>query len=155
MTKRHRTKHQRRSQLSWQWVIGVVALVAIVAIAIVMIVYGRGGSTPGGLPTTVSVAEASAMRSAGVTVVDVSTSEEYVQAHIPGARSIPVAELSGRLSELPRDTDILVVCASGTRSAAARDLLLLNGFSRVTSLSGGLAAWMAAGQPTASGPEQD
>lgn len=49
-------------------------------------------------------------RAGTVTVLDVRPDEEYSAAHIPGALSIPLEELRGRLSELPADREIVAYC---------------------------------------------
>lgn len=49
-------------------------------------------------------------RAGTVTVLDVRPDEEYDAAHIPGALSIPLEELSGRLSELPEDREVVAYC---------------------------------------------
>ena len=81
-------------------------------------------------------------------VVDVREPLEYAGGHLPGALSIPQAELALHLGELPRDRDLLVVCEGGTRSARAARFLKQTGFSRVTNLVGGTGAWRQAGLPT-------
>lgn len=43
-------------------------------------------------------------------ILDVRPQVEYEQGHIPGARSIPVDELENRLSELPREQEIVAYC---------------------------------------------
>jgi rhodanese-related sulfurtransferase len=43
-------------------------------------------------------------------VLDVRPVEEYGVGHIPGARSIPLAELKGRLRELPKTREIVAYC---------------------------------------------
>lgn len=45
-----------------------------------------------------------------VTVVDVRPYEEYQQGHILHARSIPLAELERRLTELPSDREVVAYC---------------------------------------------
>ncbi len=45
-----------------------------------------------------------------VAVVDVRPAEEFAAGHIPGAASIPLAELAERLDELPRDVEIVAYC---------------------------------------------
>ncbi|HEV7665477.1 MAG TPA: MBL fold metallo-hydrolase [Chloroflexota bacterium] len=80
-------------------------------------------------------------------VVDVREPAEYAAGHVPGARSIPQAELALHLDELPRDQDLLVVCEGGVRSARAARFLKQTGFSRVTNLLGGTSAWRHAGLP--------
>jgi rhodanese-related sulfurtransferase len=55
--------------------------------------------------------------------------------------------LQSRLSELPFDRDIVVVCLSGHRSKEGMTLLQRAGFSRASCMTGGLTAWKAAGYP--------
>ena len=50
------------------------------------------------------------VRSGEVTVLDVRPTVEYQAAHIPGALSVPLRELERRLSELPRDREIVAYC---------------------------------------------
>ena len=50
------------------------------------------------------------VREGAVTVLDVRPSEEYNAGHIAGAISIPLKELQLRLSELPRDQEIVAYC---------------------------------------------
>jgi rhodanese-related sulfurtransferase len=92
------------------------------------------------------------MREAGAFILDVRQPEEWLDHHIPGSTLIPLGELPARLSELPEDKEILVVCRSGNRSAEGRDILLEAGFEQVTSMAGGLTEWRSAGYPTVSGP---
>jgi rhodanese-related sulfurtransferase len=58
---------------------------------------------------------------------------------VPGAVNIPLPELRARLSELPRDREILVTCRSGQRAYYATRILLQHGF-QVRNLSGGMLA---------------
>jgi rhodanese-related sulfurtransferase len=83
----------------------------------------------------------------GVFLLDVRTQEEWDEYHAPDTTLIPLDQLEGRLDELPQDEEIVVVCRSGNRSQAGRDILRNNGFERSTSMSGGLNAWRAAGYP--------
>jgi rhodanese-related sulfurtransferase len=55
----------------------------------------------------------------------------------PRAVNIPLGELRGRLAELPRDQEILVICRSGRRAYYAMRMLLENGF-KTRNLSGGM-----------------
>ena len=71
---------------------------------------------------------------------------------VPDSTLIPVGELENRLDEVPRDREIVVVCRSGNRSRTGRDILLKAGYPQVTSVTGGLKQWQAAGYPTVSGP---
>ncbi|MBZ0307611.1 MAG: rhodanese-like domain-containing protein [Anaerolineae bacterium] len=105
-------------------------------------------STTAALPAEVSVADAAALRDDGAFVLDVREQDEWDAVHIPGAHLIPLGELSSRLSELPKDQEIVVVCRSGNRSASGRDILKDAGFSQVTSMAGGMNEWQSAGLPT-------
>jgi rhodanese-related sulfurtransferase len=81
-------------------------------------------------------------------VLDVREPHEYAAGHVPGALSIPQADLALRLEELPRERELLVVCESGRRSLAAAKFLKQVGFSKVSNLAGGTSAWRNAGRPT-------
>lgn len=82
-----------------------------------------------------------------LTVIDVRTPAEYASGHLPGALNIPLGELRRALPAL-RDAasrrDLLVVCASGRRSADACEILAGHGIAAAT-LDGGTSAWAAAG----------
>ncbi len=71
--------------------------------------------------------------------------------HIPGAVSAPLEELSARAkggSLGERDAPLAVVCATGARSAqAAVRLKRVLGFTHVTNVRGGTAAWADSGLP--------
>ena len=108
-------------------------------------------STVNALPTEISVAEASQMKTDGAFVLDVRQPDEWTAVHMPGANLIPLDQLASRLSEVPQDVPIVVVCRSGNRSAQGRDLLLQAGFTQVTSMAGGMNDWAANGLPTESG----
>ena len=84
---------------------------------------------------------------AQVFLLDVRTPAEYREAHLDGARLIPVDQLSGRLAEIPRDRPVLVYCAVGSRSAQAFNLLARRGYPEVYNLDGGIYAWAAQGLP--------
>lgn len=99
------------------------------------------------LPVEVDVVRTVAMRAAGAFVVDVREPDEWAAGHIEGAKLISLGDLISRVSEVPKDRDVVVVCRSGNRSAQGRDILLGAGFTAVTSMAGGMSAWVAAGQP--------
>ena len=103
------------------------------------------------VPATVSVAEAAGLRDDGAFMLDVREPDEWAAGHIPGATLIPLGELAARTSEVPHDQQIVVVCRSGNRSAQGRDILLEAGFPAVTSLTGGMTDWSAAGLPMETG----
>jgi rhodanese-related sulfurtransferase/rubrerythrin len=78
------------------------------------------------------------------TLLDVRQDFEYAEGHLPGARHIPLPELSERLGELDKHLPILAYCRSGMRSLAAANLLAGQGFRELMSLKGGILAWEGA-----------
>ena len=85
------------------------------------------------------------------TVLDVREPDEYAAGHIPGALSIPQADLAVRLREVPRQQHLLVACRGGMRSLASARFLNGVGYDRVTNLEGGTLGWIRAGHPVATG----
>ena len=76
-----------------------------------------------------------------VCLVDLREEWEYdAQAPLPGARRIPYPAFSRRMAELDSATEIVLYCSNGIRSQLAIMLLRRAGFTRVTSLHGGIAA---------------
>jgi hydroxyacylglutathione hydrolase len=80
-------------------------------------------------------------------VLDVREPAEYAAGHVPGARSLPQADLALQLDQVPREREVLVVCQGGTRSVRAARFLRQVGYHKVTNLSGGTAGWKAVGNP--------
>ena len=83
-----------------------------------------------------------------VIVIDVRPLAEYEAAHLPFARSLPLAEIEQRLSELPRDKDIVAYCRGPfcLLSDEALALLQARGY-RVRKILDGVSEWQAAGMP--------
>jgi rhodanese-related sulfurtransferase len=92
------------------------------------------------------------MRAGDVTVIDVRPEDEYVAGHVPGALSIPVAELKRRLGEIPKRRQVVAYCRGPycVFSAEAVTLLRKNGY-RARRTEEGLPDWRAAGWPIAQG----
>ena len=72
-------------------------------------------------------------------LLDVRNPPELAVESVPGALNIPLPQLRGRLGELPRDREILVICRSAVRAYYATRILLQNGFT-ARNLSGGMLA---------------
>jgi len=88
-------------------------------------------------------------------ILDVQTRENNNQASIPMALSIPLAELSDRTNELPKNKEIIVVdsgegCESCQRGA---EILLDSGFTDIKKLDGGVTGWADAGYPITMGQD--
>lgn len=82
----------------------------------------------------------------GAQVIDVREDWEYSSGHIPGARHIPLGQLPAQIDGL--QGPLIVVCASGGRSASAAQYLAENGVQDVANLLGGTGGWINAGLPT-------
>lgn len=134
-------------------ILPLFAAVVLVLIAAAVGIWAltRNNNKSAALPREISVSEAYAQREAGAFMLDVREPSEWTEYHMPGATLIPLGELEARLTEVPRDQKVIVVCRSGNRSASGRDILLKYGFSQVTSMAGGMNAWSAAGYPTETG----
>ena len=83
-------------------------------------------------------------------VVDVREPEEYQDGHIAQAKLIPLGELNLHLAELPKDQEIVCVCASGSRSSVATRHLLGAGYQAIN-MDGGMYYWQHAGLPVKAG----
>ena len=77
----------------------------------------------------------------GEMLIDVRGPSETENGTVPGARLIPLARLLDELDTLDKDTPTVVYCAGGYRSSIAASLLRANGFTSVSDLIGGYAAW--------------
>jgi rhodanese-related sulfurtransferase len=87
-------------------------------------------------------------------ILDVREPQEFALGHVEGAHNIPLNSLRGRMSELPRDREILVYCAVGQRSYYASRALGLNGFS-ARNISGGMRTYQAESGGPPSGKRKD
>ncbi len=76
-------------------------------------------------------------------VLDVRQPEEYREGHIAGSKLIPLGELNKRINELPKDKEIICVCASGSRSRSAAKFLISAGYNAFD-MQGGMFMWQRA-----------
>jgi len=91
-------------------------------------------------PAEVQAAQANGKRPV---MIDVREQDEYTQGFIPGSKWIPRGFLELRIEDAvpERDTPVVIYCAGGTRSALAAKSLKELGYSNVSSMAGGFAAW--------------
>jgi rhodanese-related sulfurtransferase len=92
------------------------------------------------------------MQAGDVTVIDVRPAEEYRAAHIPGALSIPVAQLKRRLAEIPKRKEVVAYCRGPycVYSVEAVEFLRERGY-RARRTDEGLPDWRGSGLPVAVG----
>jgi rhodanese-related sulfurtransferase len=81
-----------------------------------------------------------------VVILDVREDKEYNLGTIPGAVTIGRSNLEKNVeAQVPRDKTVILVCASGNRSAFAAEQLLKMGYEHVRSLKEGFSGWVAEG----------
>jgi len=86
-------------------------------------------------------------------LLDVRTTSEFEDAHIPNAINISHNELSKRLAELSgaENTQIIIYCRSGVRAGIAKRILAANGFSKLDHLAGDFNKWDSNNLPILTG----
>ncbi len=78
-----------------------------------------------------------------VILLDVRESNEWNLGHLPGAVHVPRGTLEGKVElVVPRDREIVIYCAGGSRSALAADTMRQMGYDNVCSMSGGWREWV-------------
>jgi rhodanese-related sulfurtransferase len=111
---------------------------------------GRDGRTQAG---EVNVDEAYQLYQGGALILDVRNQSEREAYHAPNTTWIPLDQLPGRVNELPRDRQIVVVCSSVACSQQGRDILVAAGWS-ASSMKDGFDIWYARGYPIEDAPPQ-
>jgi glyoxylase-like metal-dependent hydrolase (beta-lactamase superfamily II)/rhodanese-related sulfurtransferase len=103
--------------------------------------------------TRVSPERAAEQLAANATIklIDVRAAGERAKTSIERSVHIPLQRLVEDVRYLPKNTPVLVHCAGGYRSSTAASLLQREGFTNVTELAGGIAAWEASGNPVVKG----
>lgn len=81
--------------------------------------------------------------------IDVREDHEYARDHARGARHLGRGILERDIETVipNKQTDIVLYCGGGYRSALAAHSLQQMGYARVTSMIGGIKAWKDAGYP--------
>lgn len=123
----------------------LVAIAAISGIALMLPAFRGSGKRAS--PTEVT----QLINRGKTTILDVRDAAEYAAGHLRDAKHIPLGELSSRIAELDKSKGktVVVVCQRGSRAERAVRQLTAAGFTDVTTLDGGMAAWQAAGLPLA------
>jgi rhodanese-related sulfurtransferase len=84
-------------------------------------------------------------------IVDVRNPDEFARVRVPGSVLLPLTAFVQRYNELPGDRPLLLLCATGARSASATAFLLRSGFTEAANVVGGITAWYHAGLPIRTG----
>jgi len=95
------------------------------------------------------------VRAGETTLIDVRPREEYVAGHIPGAISVPLADLKKRLGDVPKGRDIVAYCRGPycVMALDAVDLLRRKGF-RAHRMEHGVLEWRAQGWRVETGADR-
>ena len=80
-------------------------------------------------------------------LIDVRSIQEFAQGHIKGAINISHSEISRRLSEIPKDKDLILYCRTGRRVGVAAKILAKNGYTKLYHLDGDMVVWMRNNRP--------
>jgi rhodanese-related sulfurtransferase len=104
-------------------------------------------SSSGAAVATIDVREAFERQRKGARLIDVRSPQEFRAGHPKGARNISPQQIKSDTTGLKKDADVLVICASGHRSASAARQFAGMGFTSVSNVRGGLHAWAGAGLP--------
>ena len=101
--------------------------------------------------TNVDAVKARMDRGDKFVLVDVREESEFAKDHLPGAihlgKGIIERDIEARVPEL--DTEMILYCGGGFRSALVADNLQKMGYTNVESMDGGWRGWLEAGLPTA------
>jgi rhodanese-related sulfurtransferase len=73
-------------------------------------------------------------------IIDVREQHEWDYYHLPDSIHMPMRQIPNRLSEIPQDQHLYIICAHGVRSAVVTDFLLNQNYTKVYNVAGGMAA---------------
>jgi rhodanese-related sulfurtransferase len=83
-----------------------------------------------------------------LTFIDLRPAKEFQQSRLPGARSIPIAEMANRFSEIPKTGRVILYCACQTYDVADRAVFLeYRGFRNIFVMLEGYPGWVKRGYP--------
>lgn len=81
-----------------------------------------------------------------VVLLDVRSSKEYKEGHIPGAIHYFVGKMAKSLPAIAKDKTIIIQCQSGDRATIASSYLEKNGFENVLNYRGSMLDWLQQGK---------
>jgi len=102
-------------------------------------------------PVEVDIEQLEGALTAGIPLIDVRETDEYVEGHVPGAVLLPMSEIADRAAEIPADGQVFVICHLGGRSLKVVQWLRQMGVD-AWSVEGGTKAWSDSGREIATGP---
>lgn len=136
-----------------------IVLILMVMLAVILmstVMYGCGGNDSNGESNSTAPQESTSVSYKDITadelktmmsanknliVVDVREKDEWDEGHIAGSTLIPTSKFQNRVSELPKEKAIALVCLSGARSTQVADYLIKLGYKEVYNLRDGISSW--------------
>jgi rhodanese-related sulfurtransferase len=83
-----------------------------------------------------------------MTFIDMRPAKEYQQTRLPGARSLPIAEVANRFSEIPKTGRVVLYCDCKTYDIADRAVFLeYRGYRNIFVMPEGYSGWVKRGYP--------
>ena len=124
---------------SWLRVMGMLIGLAGLTVSPALAGHGAGGVVP-----SYSAEHVKRFIETGepVVLVDLRPSVAYRTAHLPGARSVPLSELEGRLGEIPRAGRVVLYGESILEASEAYTRLRDRGYRNAGVLEDGFAGWI-------------
>lgn len=102
-----------------------------------------------GIPNLSPYAATQLLNEGDALFLDVREEKEYKSGHIKGARSLPVNEVDKQIHDIEKykERDVVVYCESGMRASKVTSKLKKSGFTKVSTIAGGLVQWEKANLP--------
>ncbi len=83
-----------------------------------------------------------------LTFIDLRPTKEYQQTRLPGARSIPIAEVANRYAEIPKIGRVILYCDCKTYDISDRAVFLeYRGYRNIFVMPEGYSGWVKRGYP--------
>lgn len=73
--------------------------------------------------------------------VDVREEDEFNSGHIEGMINLPLSSLEENYSQIPKDSEVVLICRSGNRSMQAAEILESHGYTKLINVQGGMTSW--------------
>lgn len=78
-------------------------------------------------------------------LIDVRTPSEFKSGHVAKAKNIPLNTIGNKLSSIPKNKTVVLICRTGNRSGMAARQLAGAGYENIINLKGGVMRWQAKG----------
>jgi rhodanese-related sulfurtransferase len=88
-----------------------------------------------------------------IVLIDMRPVKEYQKRRLPGARSLPLAEVANRFSEVPKSGRVVLYCDCKPYDIADRAVFLeYRGYRNIFIMPEGYQGWVKRGYPTETTP---